>query len=116
MFRPSLMVNAQHACRKRPQRRGTEQKPIRIRVGVADVQRARAESEEPDHPRDPANDHPGEQDLLEEIQQHREPLLHLGDIVIVDAIERRLQAPTSALNSPGDFLRQRIRRAPAGIA
>src|SRR3954470_9424398 len=88
-----------HAAGKEPQRHDSEQEPVNVRVQAADVQRACTESEQPNHAREPTDDQSGNENLLDEVEQNGEALLHLGDVVIVECIERIAQRFEGAENT-----------------
>src|SRR4051812_26071721 len=76
-----------HAGREHPKGHESEQEPVNVGIEIADVQRARAETEEADDAGKPADDQAREENLLDEIQHHRKALLDFRDIVIVSPIK-----------------------------
>src|SRR5471032_192289 len=72
---------------KQPQGHDTEQEPVEVDVELADMQRAGAEPEGSDDAGRAAHDETGEENLLEEVEQQGEALLHLVDVPLVDLVE-----------------------------
>src|SRR5688572_11413328 len=92
---------------EQPEDDDAAEEPVDVNVELADMERAGAEAEEADNTGESADDQAGQEDLLEEVEQHRETLLDLRDVVIVGGIETVAERE-QAVEGAGRFLLERI--------